>query len=150
MPNFRTARRVAHNAGNMFDLVADVETYPQFVPLCENLKVRRREERNGLPVFVANMTVAYGLFRETFTSRVTLDRPNLTITVTYVDGPFRHLENRWVFKPIDEASCEVDFCIDYEFRSRTLAMLMGAVFERAFRKFADAFEARADVIYGRA
>jgi coenzyme Q-binding protein COQ10 len=149
MPSFRTTRRVSHAAGNMFDLVADVERYPQFVPLCESLRIRRREERAGLPVFIANMTVAYGLFRETFTSRVTLDRPNLMIVVEYIDGPFRHLENRWTFRPTGDTSCDVEFAIDYEFRSRTLAMLMGAVFDRAFRKFAEAFEARADAVYGR-
>ncbi|GGE45414.1 ubiquinone-binding protein [Agaricicola taiwanensis] len=150
MPSFRTTRRVNHSAANMFDLVADVEKYPQFVPLCESLRVRRREERNGLPSLVADMTVAYTVFRETFTSRVALDRPNLSILVNYIDGPFRHLENRWLFKPTEEGGCEITFSIDYEFRSRALALLMGAAFEKAFRKFSAAFEARADAIYGRA
>lgn len=149
MPSFTTTRRVVHSAGNMFDLVADVEAYPQFVPLCENLRIRKRDTSGALPLFVADMTAAYGPFRETFTSRVTLDRPNHAILVEYVDGPFRKLENRWVFKPVSDTVCDVVFSIAYEFRSRTLALLMGAAFDRAFRKFADAFEARADQVYGR-
>lgn len=149
MPTFRTRRRVRHAAGNMFDLVADVERYPEFVPLCEKLVVRRRgPELDSHVVLVADMTVAYKIFRETFTSKVTLDRAKLEILVEYLDGPFRSLENRWRFKPESERACEVEFFIDYEFRSRTLGMLMGGVFEAAFRRFAEAFERRADVIYG--
>ena len=89
---------------------------------------------------VADMTVAYKLIRETFTSRVTLDRPNLKILVEYLDGPFSRMENRWTFHPPAENACEVEFFIDYEFKSRALAMLMGAMFDAAFRRFAAAFE----------
>ena len=148
MPSFRTTRRVSHSADDMFDLVADVEQYPKFVPLCESLRIRRTEQHDGKPAFVADMTVAYKVFRETFTSRVTLDRDNLAILVEYVDGPFRRMENRWRFIPQGEAACTVEFLIEYEFRSRTLGMLMGAVFDRAFRRFAEAFETRADQVYG--
>ena len=149
MPTFRTRRRVRHAAGDMFDLVADVERYPEFVPLCEKLVVRRRgPELDSYVVLVADMTVAYKIFRETFTSKVTLDRAKLEILVEYLDGPFRSLENRWRFKSEGECACEVEFFIDYEFRSRTFGMLMGGVFEAAFRRFAEAFERRADVIYG--
>lgn len=149
MPNFRSSRRVRHSPADMFDLVADVEQYPQFLPLCEGLTVRRRNRSDdGVEILVAEMTVGYRAIRETFTSRVTLDRPRMKILVEYVDGPFRHLENRWTFKP-DAIGCEVDFYITYEFRSRTLGLLMGAMFERAFRKFSEAFEERADFIYGK-
>jgi coenzyme Q-binding protein COQ10 len=86
---------------------------------------------------------------QTFTSRVTLDRPNLKILVEYLDGPFSRLQNRWTFAATGERTCEVEFFIDYEFKSRTLAMLMGAMFDAAFRKFAAAFEKRADEVYGR-
>jgi coenzyme Q-binding protein COQ10 len=138
----------------MFDLVADVEQYPQFVPLCGALKIKNRTAKGtGVEVMIADMTVAYKLIRETFSSRVTLDRPRLKILVEYLDGPFRRMENRWAFRPVGEATnqptCEVDFFIDYEFKSRVLAMLMGAMFEAAFRRFAAAFEARADAIYGK-
>src|SRR6187551_666472 len=136
MPQFSSKRRVPHNASDMFDLVADVDKYPQFVPLCESLRVRSRTTKGeGPEVLVADMTVAYKLVRETFTSRVTLDRAKLTILVEYLDGPFKRMENRWRFRELGERSCEVEFFIDYEFRSRVLAMLMGAMFEAAFRRF---------------
>ncbi len=151
MPEFSTNRRVRHSASDMFDLVADVESYPQFVPLCNALKVRSRTEQpDGAVVIVADMTVAYKLIRETFRSRVTLDRANLKILVEYLDGPFSKMENRWEFHAVQERLCNVRFYISYEFRSRTLGMLMGAMFETAFRKFSTAFERRADEVYGRA
>jgi coenzyme Q-binding protein COQ10 len=133
----------------MFGLVADVEKYPQFVPLCSALTVKTRAEKDGRTVLVADMTVAYKVIRETFTSRVTLDRQSLTILVEYLDGPFKRMQNRWTFYSVETKVCDVEFFIDYEFRSRTLAMLMGAMFDAAFRRFAVAFEQRADEIYGR-
>lgn len=133
----------------MFDLVADVERYPEFVPLCHSLKVRKREsESGGKEVIVADMTVAYKVLRESFTSRVTLDRRALTILVEYLEGPFRRMNNRWTFHPLDEHACDVEFFLSYEFRSRALALLMGSVFDAAFRRFAAAFERRADHVYG--
>jgi len=149
MPSYATERQVQHSATEMFDLVADVESYPRFVPLCERLEVRGRAAANEKEVLVADMTISFKLIRETFTSRVTLDRPALKISAAYLDGPFRHLDNRWTFKPLSDDRSMVSFSIDYEFRSRTLSALMGAVFDRAFRKFADAFEARADEVYGK-
>jgi len=95
------------------------------------------------------MTVAYKFIRETFTSRVTLDRPNLHILVEYLQGPFSRLENRWIFHPTGEQTCRVEFFISYEFKSRTLSLLMGAMFDAAFRRFAAAFERRADRVYAR-
>jgi coenzyme Q-binding protein COQ10 len=150
MPRFSTKRRVRHDAGEMFDLVADVERYPEFVPLCRSLRlIRRVPEPEGVEVIVAEMTVAYKLLRERFTSRVTLDRPNLQILVEYLDGPFSRMQNRWSFNPIGDHGCEIEFFIDYEFRSRTLGLLMGAMFDTAFRRFSAAFEKRADQVYGR-
>jgi coenzyme Q-binding protein COQ10 len=148
MPELSTTRRVRHTTSEMFDLVADVEHYPEFVPLCQSLRVRKRLQEDGKDIIVAEMTVAYKLVRETFTSRVTLDRANLRILVEYLEGPFRRLNNRWSFKPAGERACDVEFYIAYEFRSRTLGMLMGAVFDAAFRRFALAFEQRADQVYG--
>ncbi|MFZ0356368.1 MAG: type II toxin-antitoxin system RatA family toxin [Pseudolabrys sp.] len=149
MPQFSTKHRVRHAATKMFELVADVEKYPQFVPLCSALAVKSRTEKNGTSILVADMTVAYKIVRETFTSRVTLDRPNLKILVEYLSGPFKRMQNRWTFHPIGEEACDVEFFINYEFRSRALAVLMGAMFDAAFRRFATAFEQRADEIYGR-
>ncbi|HLX13797.1 MAG TPA: SRPBCC family protein [Bradyrhizobium sp.] len=150
MPKFSSRRRVNHSASQMFDLVADVERYPEFVPLCRSLKVRQRTPRaDGTETVIADMTVSFKLVRENFTSRVTLDRPNLKITVEYLQGPFSNLENRWTFESKSEVSCEVGFYIAYEFKSRMLAMLMGTMFDAAFQRFAAAFEKRADVIYGK-
>jgi coenzyme Q-binding protein COQ10 len=149
MPHFSTKRRVNHSAADMFDLVADVERYPEFVPLCRDLKVRQRTPAGeGAETVIADMTVAYKLIHETFRSRVTLDRPKLQILVEYLQGPFSHMQNRWTFRPTGDTSCEVEFFINYEFRSRTLGILMGAMFDAAFRRFAAAFEARADKVYG--
>jgi coenzyme Q-binding protein COQ10 len=148
MPEFTSRRRVKHAASDMFDLVADVERYPEFVPLCRALKVRKRvPEPEGVEVLIADMTVAYKLVREAFTSRVTLDRPSLQILVEYLEGPFSHLENRWTFHPLGERKCEIEFFISYQFRNRALGLLMGAMFDAAFRRFAVAFERRADQIY---
>ncbi|MGP9822649.1 type II toxin-antitoxin system RatA family toxin [Salinarimonas sp. NSM] len=148
MPSFRTTRRVRHTPDEMFALVADVEQYPKFVPLCEDLKVRRKvQSGEGVETLVADMTVGYKRIRESFTSRVTLDPARNRIDVEYVNGPFRYMENRWTFKPAGEGACDVEFYINYEFKNFALGMLMGTMFDRAFRKFSEAFEARADAIY---
>ena len=134
----------------MFDLVSDVEKYPEFVPLCAGMKVKSRTDKeNDVNVVIAEMTIAYKMIRQSYTSRATLDRQNLRILVEYLTGPFSRMQNRWVFHLVDDKTCDVEFFIDYEFRSRTLAMLMGAMFDSAFRRFASAFENRADKIYGR-
>src|SRR5262249_23490814 len=117
MPQFSTRRRVKHSADDMFDLVADVEHYPEFVPLCRAMRVIRRAQLADREVIVAEMTVAYKLIRESFTSRVTLDRGKRTILVEYLDGPFSRMENRWTFRPLNgvgkaddapPAACEVE------------------------------------------
>jgi coenzyme Q-binding protein COQ10 len=158
MPQFSTRRRVKHAPADMFDLVADIERYPEFVPLCRSMRVRQRTQIDDREVVVAKMTVAYKLIQESFTSRVTLDRAASTIMVEYLDGPFSRMENRWVFHAVDReggegtanapAACDVEFFISYEFRSRTLGLLMGAMFDAAFRRFASAFERRADAVFG--
>lgn len=149
MPQFETTRRVAHAAPDMFALVADVEKYPEFLPLCEGLAVRSRKERDGRTLLVADMTVGYKAIRETFTSQVHLKPDELAIDVKYLDGPFRYLSNIWRFDPQGDGACEIHFFIDYEFKSRILGAVMGAMFDRAFRMFTDAFEKRADAIYGK-
>ena len=149
MPSFETTRRVPHTAEHMFDLVADAEKYPRFLPLCEALKIRGRQDLGeGREVLVADMTVAFKPVRETYTSRVVLDRPAMRIDVAYLDGPFEHLDNRWSFRDLGDGTCEVDFFIDYRFKNRTLGALMGAMFDKAFHKFSEAFAKRADEGYG--
>lgn len=130
----------------MFDLVADVERYPEFLPLCNGLVVRSRKDRDGKTLLVADMTVGYKAIRETFTTQVLLNKAEHAIDVQYIDGPFKYLDNRWRFQPTADG-CTIDFFIDYEFKSRILGALMGSMFDRAFRMFTDAFETRAGKIY---
>jgi coenzyme Q-binding protein COQ10 len=157
MPRFETTRTVRHSPETMFALVADVERYPEFVPMCESLVVRRRAAGEGArEVLIADMGIGYRMIREVFSTRVELDRGSESearphrILVSYIDGPFRHLENRWTFRPRADGGADVVFFIDYEFRSRTFQLLAGAVFEKVFRKMAEAFEARADALARRA
>ncbi|MGD9668193.1 MAG: type II toxin-antitoxin system RatA family toxin [Hyphomicrobiaceae bacterium] len=151
MPKFDTTRRVAYSAEQMFAVVADIEKYPLFLPMCESLKITSRTQDGVTTHLVATMGIGYKAIRESFTTRVMLSpqaEPPL-IEVAYLDGPFHHLDNRWRF--VDrERGCDVHFYIDYSFRSAMLGLVMGAVFEKAFRKFAEAFEERARTVYGRA
>jgi coenzyme Q-binding protein COQ10 len=147
---FETIHSVGHSADDMFALIAKVEDYPHFLPLCEDLKIKSRHEDNDKQVLIATMVVGYKVIRESFTTQVSLDRGTRTILVHYLDGPFSHLENRWRFRPTGPHACEVDFYIAYSFRSRLFERLMGGLFSKAVRKYTDAFEARADSVYGRA
>ncbi len=152
MPSFQTNKRLPFTPRQMFDLVADVERYPRFLPLCEALVVRSREAKDGKEFLVADMTAGYQAIRETFRSRVTLDPVALTVDVEGVPnspGPFRSIENRWRFEATP-GGCEVAFFIAYEFKSVMMQMLVGALFERAFRRYVRAFEERAQEIYGTA
>ncbi len=131
----------------MFDLVADVERYPQFVPMCERLVIRRRTPTSeGVETLVADMSIGYKMISENFTTRVTINRPAQAIDVEYVDGPFKYLENQWKFSSAG-TGCEVSFFIDYELKSRTFGLLAGAVFETVYRRMINAFETRAEAIY---
>jgi coenzyme Q-binding protein COQ10 len=138
---------VAYSAEKMFALVADVEKYPQFLPLCESLVVRSRREKEGREILVAEMGVGYKSIRQLFTTQVVLNPQDLRIDVQYLDGPFRRLDNNWRFEPTGADSCNVHFDIDYEFASRSLGLLMGSMFDYAFRRFTSAFEERARTIY---
>jgi coenzyme Q-binding protein COQ10 len=148
MPQFQSTRHVSHSASAMLALVADVERYPEFVPYCLACKVLRRATTpDGKPTFLSQMTIGYGPLRESFVTRATLDAPNLKLLVQYVDGPFRRLENRWSFRDTPGGS-DVVFAIDYAFKSRAFELLAGSVFDRLFRKMADAFVERADALAG--
>ncbi len=131
----------------MFDLVADVEQYPKFLPLCEGLRIQSRSASCGIETIVAAMDVGYGAIRETFTSRVTLESAKPFVRADLVEGPFRKLENQWRFIEAP-GGCEVEFFIAYEFKSLMLHMLVGAVFDKAMRRYTEAFEERACVVYG--
>ena len=146
---YETTHIVAHSAEEMFALVARVEDYPKFLPLCEGLKVKHRQQRDGKEVLVATMTVGYGMIHESFTTGVYLDRAARTILVEYLDGPFTFLENRWHFQPQGEGACQIDFYIAYGFRSRLFERLVGGLFAKGVERYTSAFETRADAVYGR-
>lgn len=143
MVGIRETRRLPYSAEQMFDLVADVKRYREFLPWVIATRIRSDSETE----MVADMVVGFKSIRETFTSRVTKDRPN-EIAVHYVDGPLSDLDNVWTFRAIDETSCEIDFFVDFEFKNRVFQALAGQYFDRAFRKMVAAFEARANEIYG--
>ncbi len=142
MPTHAESRAVAYTPEQLFDLVADMGRYPQFLPWCVAARVRNRTETTA----ICDLTIGFGPFRESFTSRVTLDRPN-RVTVTYEKGPFRYLNNHWDFSP-DPKGCKVDFFVDFEFKSRILQAAIGVVFHEAVKRMVNAFLARARVVYG--
>ncbi len=142
MPTHAEQRIVPYTPEQMFDLVADVERYPEFLPWCQASRIQRRE---GV-ILVADLVIGFKMVRERFTSRVTLSRPDL-IDVAYVRGPMRHLNNHWKFLPHPQG-CIIDFYVDFEFRSKVLQKMIGALFNEAFRRMAAAFETRAGVLYG--
>lgn len=142
MPKHQETRRLPYTAEQMFDLVADVKRYPEFLPWVSAMRVRR----DGSTETVADMIVGFKGLRETFTSKVTKQRPH-EIHVDYLDGPLKYLRNDWRFRPEGEG-CAVDFCVDFEFKSRAFEMLAGQVFGRALRKMIGAFEDRAAQLYG--
>lgn len=147
MPQFSTTRLVPYSAEHMFELVADIEKYPAFLPLCKDLEVIKKYEEDGNSVLLANMEVGYKFINESFCTEVTLYKKEKTINVKYIDGPFSYLDNKWQFYDLGTLGSKVEFFIDYEFKSRMLGILMGEVFQRAFVKFSGAFEERAHSLY---
>lgn len=150
MPTFTTHKKVAHSPRQMFDLVSNIESYPEFLPMCEALEIKSSKQQDDKVLCIADMTIGYKMIHETFTTQVYLQPQEYLIDVKYIDGPFRYLENRWAFHDVenDINSCDIEFFIDYEFKNRMLGMVMGSMFDIAFRKFSDAFEKRANEIYG--
>jgi len=143
MPTHHEQRAMPWSAEQLFDLVADVARYPEFIPWCTVARIRRRDG----DVFWADLVIGFKVFREQFTSEVRLT-PKDRIDVSYTDGPFRHMRNRWMFLPQEDGSCLVDFHIDFEFKSYILQKTIGALFHEAVRRMVAAFEARARELYG--
>lgn len=143
MPGIRDSRELPYTPEQMYDLVADVGRYAEFLPWVIATRVRSDSETE----MVADMVVGFNALRERFTSRVEKHRPDF-LRVHYVDGPLRDLDNQWRFTPVGEASCRVDFCVDFAFKSRVFEALAGQYFDRAFRRMVEAFEVRAAVLYG--
>jgi coenzyme Q-binding protein COQ10 len=150
MPTHAEKRVVPYSADQMYALIADVESYPQFLPWCVGARLRQTiplPDRDG-EVLDADLVISFKLFRERFGSRVTLRPQARRIDVEYLDGPFRYLNNHWKFIPMGEARCEVDFFVDFEFRSALLQRVIGVVFHEAMRRIVQAFERRAEALYG--
>jgi len=143
MPTHAEQRVLPYSQEQMFALVADVEHYPEFLPWCVASRIRRREGE----VFFADLVIGFKMVRERFTSKVTLARPD-RVDVTYTEGPFHHLNNHWVFKPLPDGGTEIDFYVDFEFRSKLLQTLIGALFNEAVKMMVSAFEKRARQLYG--
>lgn len=144
MPRHSETRVVPYQPEQMFDLVADVAAYPKFLPWCVGARVRNASETEN----ISDLTIGFGPFRESFTSRVTMERPSI-IRVRYENGPFKYLNNQWRFSP-DPAGCRIEFWVDFEFRSRILQVAIGAVFQEAVHRMVSAFLTRARSVYGRA
>src|SRR5258707_1990876 len=142
MPTHAEQRVLPYTPEQLFDLVADVERYPEFLPWCVGARVRERRDN----LVVADLLIGFRMFRERFTSKVTLARPQ-RIDVAYSDGPFRYLDNHWIFAPV-EGGCRIDFFVDFEFRSTILQKLIGVLFNEAVRRMVAAFETRAQQLYG--
>ena len=147
MPTHAEKKRLPHAPEQMFELVLDVEKYPEFLPWCVATRVRSRESGEDGETIVADMVIGYKMFRERFTSKVVLNRPGLRIDVAYSEGPFKYLNNHWVFEKDGEGTI-VDFYVDFEFRSRILQKLIGTVFNEAVKIMVHAFEKRAIKTYG--
>ena len=143
MPRHHETRELLYSDEQMFALVTDIARYPEFLPWVIALRVRSDSEHES----VADMIVGFKGLRESFSCRVHKERPRI-VTVSYIDGPMRHLENEWHFAPLENGGCRVDFMVDFSFRSRVFETLAGQMFDKALRKMIAAFEMRAGELYG--
>lgn len=150
MPSHAETRRMPWTATQMYDLIADIGAYPEFLPWCAAARIRDRRPEGAGEVVDADLVISFKVFRETFGSRVTLDPDQRHILVEYLDGPFKYLENHWKFRDLPEGGSEVDFHVDFEFKSWTLQKVIGVVFGEAMRRIVRAFEDRAAKLYGSA
>lgn len=147
MPSHSETRTLPYTADQMYDLVADVERYPEFLPWTAAARIRSRKEEGDHEVMLADLVVSFKVFRERFGSRVTLWPERMRIDTEYIEGPFKHLHSRWEFRGVDGGS-EVDFEVDFEFRNLILQKAAGLFFFEAMQRIVRAFEARAHQLYG--
>jgi coenzyme Q-binding protein COQ10 len=143
VPTHAEKRVLSYTPKQLYDLVADIERYPEFLPWCMAARIRKREAN----LVVADLVIGFKVFRERFTSRVELDPANSRINVTYAEGPFKYLNNHWVFNEHPQG-CEIDFFVDFAFHSRLLQKAIEVLFSEAVRRMVGAFEARARTLYG--
>ncbi|HEU0223426.1 MAG TPA: type II toxin-antitoxin system RatA family toxin, partial [Paracoccaceae bacterium] len=140
MPTHAEKRKLPYSAEQMFELIAGIDRYPEFLPWCSAARIRSRKKDGAREIIEADLVISFKVFRERFTSRVTLRRTEYRIDVEYLNGPFHYLNNHWFFRPLGETSCEVDFFVDFEFRSHMLQSLIGLVFNEAMQRIVRAFE----------
>lgn len=148
MPTHAEKRTMPYTADQMYNLVGDIGSYPKFLPWCSAARIKQRVEREDASLIDADLVISFKLFREKFASRVTLFPANRKIDVAYLDGPFKYLNNHWHFTDNDDGTCEVDFFVDFEFKSKVLQAVIGVVFGEAMERIVRAFEARAAELYG--
>ncbi|MFQ1702230.1 type II toxin-antitoxin system RatA family toxin [Loktanella agnita] len=147
MPTHSETKTLPYTAQQMYDLVADVANYPEFLPWTAAARIRSVDDQGDKTVMLADLVISFKVFREKFGSRVTLWPEIKKIDTEYLDGPFRHMESQWNFKDI-EGGCEVSFYVDFEFRNRLLQGAAGMFFNEAMQRVVRAFERRAAVLYG--
>lgn len=147
MPTHAEKRIMPFSAQQMYDLIADVGAYPQFLPWCAAARIRKRTPKGETIVIDADLVISFKVFRERFGSRVTLKPKVQKIDVEYLEGPFKYLNNHWTFIDCD-GGCEVDFFVDFEFKSKILQTIIGVVFGEAMQRIVGAFETRANALYG--
>jgi coenzyme Q-binding protein COQ10 len=148
MPTHSETRRLPYSAQEMFDLVADVESYPKFLPWNAAARIRSRAPFDGGEVMEADLVISFKVFRERFGSRVTIWNERRRIDTEYIDGPFRYMRSTWAFSDTGEGGCEVDFHVDFEMRNPILQRIIGIVFNEAMQRIVRAFETRAEALYG--
>jgi coenzyme Q-binding protein COQ10 len=151
VPTHKQQKTLPYSQDQLFDLVASIEEYPQFLPWCVGARIKKRDEGindqgNPCEFVIADLSVRFKVFRETFASRVMLDKENHRIIIEYLDGPFKHLENKWAFD-LDNEGTRIDFFIDFEFKSKPLQLLIGSLFGTAVKRMMQAFEDRAAVVF---
>lgn len=149
MPTHSECRNLPYTAQQMYDLVADVGAYPEFLPWTSAARIRSRDPRpDGSVVLTADLVISFKVFRERFGSRVVLWDADRRIDTEYLDGPFKYMKSNWAFHDRPEGGCSVDFFVDFEFKNRILQGVIGVVFGEAMQRVVKAFEDRAAALYG--
>ncbi len=148
MPKHHETRKLPYSADQMFRLVADIESYPQFIPWISAARITSRRETDEGEVLEADLVISFKVFRERFASRVTLDREDRRVDTAYLNGPFRHMNSTWRFRDLEEGGCEVIFDVDFQFKSRILGSAAQMFFNDAMQRIVRAFERRATKLYG--
>lgn len=148
MPTHSEDRHMPYSARQMYDLVADVARYPEFLPWCAAARIRSRRPLGSSEEMLADLVISFKVFRERFGSRVVLHESERAIDTEYLDGPFKYMKSNWVFTDAEDGGCHVKFFVDFEFKNAVLQGIIGLVFNEAMQRIVRAFETRAEQLYG--